>query len=150
MCEKSRCSDLWLLGRLFLERFNLHIAACTIFSAQRHRVQEKDEKTRVLVINTTTISSSSRSLCLCADKEFNAALVGKKCSKCRQCAYSTTTWLESLPTCSNSISTTSPCFKNTGGFRAKPTPLGVPVKINVPGKSVWPLLISAISVATEK
>ena len=48
------------------------------------------------------------------------------------------TWmrLRSVPITSASISTTSPCFINTGGLRANPTPCGVPVETTSPGSSV--------------
>ena len=49
---------------------------------------------------------------------------------------SATTGLDSTPRPSTSTSTTSPGLRNTGGFRAKPTPGGVPVAITSPGSSV--------------
>ena len=49
---------------------------------------------------------------------------------------SATTGFSKMPSFSISTSTMSPGLRNTGGFRAKPTPGGVPVKIRSPGASV--------------
>ena len=46
--------------------------------------------------------------------------------------------LRSTPIRSISTSTTSPGFRNSGGLRAKPTPLGVPVARMSPASSVRP------------
>lgn len=50
--------------------------------------------------------------------------------------YSLTTLLVSVPIFSISTLTTSPSLRNNGGWRVKPTPSGVPVRITVPGNSV--------------
>lgn len=52
--------------------------------------------------------------------------------------FSNTIRFVNFPIFSISTSTTSPSFKNTGGFMNKPTPPGVPVITSVPRWSVCP------------
>src|SRR5579859_23643 len=52
--------------------------------------------------------------------------------------YRLSTGLRSVPMPSISVSMMSPAFKNSGGLRAKPTPLGVPVAMMSPASSVMP------------
>lgn len=54
------------------------------------------------------------------------------------------------PTPSSSISQISPCFMKSGGVRASPTPLGVPVTMTSPGVSVKAALRVEIIEATSK
>lgn len=51
------------------------------------------------------------------------------------------TVLRIFPTDSISESITSPTFRNCGGLRCIPTPLGVPVKMTSPGFNVMHLKI---------
>jgi hypothetical protein len=53
--------------------------------------------------------------------------------------FSSSTSLKSDPIpFPNQTTISSPCFKKTGGFLTKPTPLGVPVMIMLPGSRVVP------------
>ena len=66
-------------------------------------------------------------------------LLGKVCRRQREKSPywpSATTGLRSTPNFSIETSTVSPGCKKTGGWRAIPTPGGVPVKIKSPGSSV--------------
>src|SRR5579883_2504059 len=58
--------------------------------------------------------------------------------------YFLTTLFRSVPMPSISVSTTSPSCRYSGGLRAKPTPLGVPVAMISPGSSVMPSESSAM------
>ena len=51
---------------------------------------------------------------------------------------------------SMSTSITSPGLRYTGGFRAKPTPAGVPVAMTSPGSSVMLLVMNSMSSGTRK
>ena len=64
--------------------------------------------------------------------------------------YSFRTGFSNLPIFSISTTTVSPCFIQTGGLRAKPTPWGVPVRITLPGRRVMVLLRDSIRVGTSK
>jgi len=55
-----------------------------------------------------------------------------------------------MPSPSISTSITSPCLRNTGGFRANPTPGGVPVAITSPGSSVAQIVEREISAAENQ
>ena len=57
--------------------------------------------------------------------------------------------LRNRPMPSISVSMTSPAWRNSGGLRAKPTPLGVPVAIISPASRVMPVESKAIVWATE-
>ena len=65
-------------------------------------------------------------------------------------AASSWTGLDNTPIPSISTSNTSPCFIQTGGFRAAPTPPGVPMMITSPGSSVMHSVISTIVSATPQ
>src|SRR5437762_9780895 len=64
--------------------------------------------------------------------------------------YALTTTFLSTPIPSTSVSITSPALRNSGGLRANPTPLGVPVAIISPGSNVMPLERIAIIVRIGK
>ena len=68
----------------------------------------------------------------------------------RPCYTSSETGLTSVPIRSISMVTRSPFLRKTGGFRANPTPCGVPVKITVPGNNVVPSLKKLTRDGTSK
>ena len=65
-------------------------------------------------------------------------------------AASSWTGLDNTPIPSISTSNTSPCFIQTGGLRAAPTPPGVPMMITSPGFSVMHSVISTMVSATPQ
>src|ERR1043165_7550981 len=62
--------------------------------------------------------------------------------------YRNPTRLRRTPIPSTSASITSPDFKNSGGFLAKPTPSGVPVATIVPAGTVMPFETHSITEST--
>jgi hypothetical protein len=78
--------------------------------------------------------------CLCvsaARPEISVASVPLRRNSPRLPAnQSAITGFNNTPSPSTSTSTTSPGLRKTGGFRAKPTPGGVPVAMTSPGSSV--------------
>ena len=65
-------------------------------------------------------------------------------------AHSFLTGFSNRPIRPISTMTVSPSFIQTGGFRAMPTPCGVPVRITAPGRRVMVLLRLSIRAGTSK